>query len=88
MLQDQVTPQPFEDINEVLQREFGADAHELFAEFEEHSTAAASLAQVRDSCCMQQITAHKRIENERLDNILCAQQYHFHVNARCTRRGC
>ena len=49
MLQDQVTPQPFEDINEVLQREFGAGAHELFAEFEDHSTAAASLAQVRDS---------------------------------------
>jgi predicted unusual protein kinase regulating ubiquinone biosynthesis (AarF/ABC1/UbiB family) len=48
VLQDQVTPQPFEDINEVLQREFGAGAHELFAEFEEHSTAAASLAQVRD----------------------------------------
>ena len=49
VLQDQVTPQPFEAINEVLQREFGAGAHELFAEFQEHSTAAASLAQARDS---------------------------------------
>jgi ubiquinone biosynthesis protein len=49
VLQDQVTPQSFEDINEVLQREFGAGAHELFAEFEDDSTAAASLAQVRDS---------------------------------------
>lgn len=46
VLQDQVTPQPFEDINEVLLREFGADAHELFAEFEQQATAAASLAQV------------------------------------------
>lgn len=46
VLQDQVTPHSFEDINEVLQREFGATADELFAEFEEHATAAASLAQV------------------------------------------
>jgi len=46
VLQDQVTPQPFDEINGVLQREFQADASELFAEFEETATAAASLAQV------------------------------------------
>lgn len=57
MLQDQVTPQSFEDINEVLQREFGADAHQLFAEFEEHSTAAASLAQVRGSQYVRRCSA-------------------------------
>lgn len=57
-----MTPQSFEDINEVLQREFGAGADELFAEFEQQATAAASLAQVcteskvLDQCC--QLSRH------------------------------
>lgn len=46
MLQDQVEPGPVEDVAEVLQRELGAPASQLFAEFEPEARAAASLAQV------------------------------------------
>ena len=52
MLQDQVEPGPVEDVAEVLQRELGAPASHLFAEFEPDAKAAASLAQVslQDQC--------------------------------------
>ncbi len=46
VLQDQVEPGPVEDVAEVLQRELGAPASHLFAEFEPEAKAAASLAQV------------------------------------------
>lgn len=46
VLQDQVEPGPVEDVDEVLQRELGAPASLLFAEFEPEARAAASLAQV------------------------------------------
>lgn len=46
VLQDQVEPGPVEDVAEVLQRELGAPASQLFAEFEPEARAAASLAQV------------------------------------------
>ena len=46
VLQDQVEPGPVEDVAEVLQRELGAPASQLFAEFDPDAKAAASLAQV------------------------------------------
>ncbi len=46
VLQDQVEPGPVEDVAEVLQRELGAPASQLFADFEPEARAAASLAQV------------------------------------------
>ena len=46
VLQDQVEAGPVEDVAEVLQRELGAPASQLFAEFEPDAKAAASLAQV------------------------------------------
>lgn len=46
VLQDQVEPGPVEDVAEVLLRELGAPASQLFAEFEPEARAAASLAQV------------------------------------------
>ena len=46
VLQDQVEPGPVEDVAQVLQRELGAPASQLFAEFEPEARAAASLAQV------------------------------------------
>lgn len=48
VLQDQVEPGSVQDVAEVLQRELGAPACELFAEFEPEARAAASLAQVFD----------------------------------------
>ncbi|KAI7845854.1 hypothetical protein COHA_000588 [Chlorella ohadii] len=45
-LQDKVPPRPFADVDCTLQRELGAPAEQLFAEFEREATAAASLAQV------------------------------------------
>ncbi len=50
VLQDQVEPGPVEDVAEVLQRELGAPASQLFAEFEPEARAAASLAQVLPPC--------------------------------------
>ena len=44
-LQDQVPPFPFSQVREVVQEELGAPLEELFAEFQETPTAAASLAQ-------------------------------------------
>ncbi len=52
MLQDQVEPGPVEDVAQVLQRELGAPASQLFAEFEPEARAAASLAQVLAPPCM------------------------------------
>lgn len=45
-LQDKVPPRPFADVDCTLQRELGAPAEQVFAEFEREATAAASLAQV------------------------------------------
>jgi hypothetical protein len=52
VLQDQVEPGPVEDVAEVLQRELGAPASQLFAEFEPEARAAASLAQVLPHACL------------------------------------
>ena len=49
MLQDQVEPGSFEEMAQVLQRQLGAPASELFAHFDREPKAAASLAQVRCS---------------------------------------
>lgn len=46
VLQDQVPHVPFEDIEKVFVRDFGAPVEELFLEFEKTPFAAASLAQV------------------------------------------
>ena len=54
VLQDQVEPGPVEDVAEVLQRELGAPASQLFAEFEPEARAAASLAQVLPHACLHQ----------------------------------
>ncbi|KAK9814217.1 hypothetical protein WJX72_002441 [[Myrmecia] bisecta] len=46
VLQDRVTPRPFEEVDRVLRRELGGSADELYAEFSHTAAAAASLAQV------------------------------------------
>lgn len=46
MLQDRVDPKPFPAVDRVIRQELGAGADELFAEFDQQATAAASLAQV------------------------------------------
>ncbi len=56
MLQDQVAPRPFAEVELAVQRELGAPIAELFAEFEPEARAAASLAQARAppaacACC-------------------------------------
>ena len=53
VLQDQVEPGSFEEMAQVLQRQLGAPASELFAHFDREPKAAASLAQVR---CNQLLT--------------------------------
>lgn len=45
-LQDQVSPFPFEQVKEMLERELGAPLSEKFVRFEEEPIAAASIAQV------------------------------------------
>jgi hypothetical protein len=40
-------PPPLPQVDRVIRQELGAPAHQVFAEFEQHATAAASLAQVR-----------------------------------------
>jgi ubiquinone biosynthesis protein len=45
-LQDNVPPFPAEEAHKVIKEELGADASELFAEFEHQPIASASLAQV------------------------------------------
>ena len=45
VLQDRVEPKPFPAVDRVIRRELGAGAEELFAEFDQQATAAASLAQ-------------------------------------------
>ena len=52
VLQDQVAPRPFAEVELAVQRELGAPIAELFAEFEPAAAAAASLAQAR-RCCMR-----------------------------------
>ena len=46
MLQDQVDPRPFAEVELAVQRELGAPIAQLFADFEPAARAAASLAQV------------------------------------------
>ena len=53
VLQDQVEPGSCEEMAQVLQRQLGAPASELFAHFDREPKAAASLAQVR---CNQLLT--------------------------------
>jgi len=45
-LQDRVPPRPFEEVRRCVEHELGRPLRECFAEFEEQSLAAASLAQV------------------------------------------
>jgi len=45
-LQDQVPPFPFEQVREVIEKEFGEPFETLFAEFKETPMAAASIGQV------------------------------------------
>ncbi len=45
-LQDQVPPRPYEDIERRLREELGAAPEKLFAEFERHPVASASIGQV------------------------------------------
>jgi ubiquinone biosynthesis protein len=46
LLQDRVTPQPFEEIQPVLRAGLESDEHEVFSEFNPVPVASASLAQV------------------------------------------
>lgn len=61
MLQDQVEPGPVEDVDEVLQRELGAPASQLFAEFDPEARAAASLAQVASAYTQNSCQCHSLI---------------------------
>lgn len=45
-LQDNVIHSPVEEVRQVIREELGAEVEELFAEFEAHPRAAASIAQV------------------------------------------
>ncbi len=45
-LQDQIPPRPLSEISERIKKELGKDPGELFAEFDPHPIASASLAQV------------------------------------------
>lgn len=45
-LQDEVPPFPFKDVLDVIERELGRPASELFSDIEERPVAAASIAQV------------------------------------------
>ncbi|MFZ2445736.1 MAG: AarF/UbiB family protein [Syntrophobacteraceae bacterium] len=45
-LQDMVPPVPFADVKEVIEREIKRPLHEIFAQFQEESIAAASVGQV------------------------------------------
>jgi len=69
VLQDQVEPGPVEDVAEVLQRELGAPASQLFAEFEPEARAAASLAQVLPHACLHQY------------QLMCAPYCHMQLHA-------
>lgn len=46
VLQDQVSPIPFEDVRAVIEADFGQPLEQLFAEFDEEPLAAASIGQV------------------------------------------
>ena len=48
-LQDAVPPRPFEEFDEVFERDFGASADDLFASIEHTPIAAASLGQVHEA---------------------------------------
>ncbi|TLM98127.1 MAG: AarF/ABC1/UbiB kinase family protein, partial [Actinobacteria bacterium] len=45
-LQDDVTPMPFEDVQTIVEAEFGMGVDELFATFDREPLAAASIGQV------------------------------------------
>jgi ubiquinone biosynthesis protein len=45
-LQDKIPPRPLSEIHERIQKELGKEASVLFAEFDQHPIASASLAQV------------------------------------------
>lgn len=45
-LQDEVKPEPFDEIRKVIEAEFGADIDSKFAEFKSQPSAAASIGQV------------------------------------------
>jgi predicted unusual protein kinase regulating ubiquinone biosynthesis (AarF/ABC1/UbiB family) len=47
--QDKARPRPFSDVNRMLRKELGLGAADLFAEFDQLPTAAASLGQVRQA---------------------------------------
>lgn len=48
-LQDQVPPRPFEQIRKRIVNELGAEPEKVYASFEEHPIASASIAQVHEA---------------------------------------
>lgn len=73
-LQDQATPQPFEDAKRVLEQQLGVPLEDVFLEFEPEARAAASLAQViilrSWKACMHLASCHHPGGIGELDTIL------------------
>ncbi|HEU5345549.1 MAG TPA: AarF/UbiB family protein [Ktedonobacterales bacterium] len=69
-LQDEVQPEPFDAVVEIIQREYQAPLHEIFASIDERPTGSASLGQVHRAILHDGRVVALKVQRPGIDRIV------------------
>lgn len=85
-LQDEVPPEPFEVIREIVERELGQPLAEIFSEFETEPIAAASLAQVHRAVLLDGRQAAVKVQYPNIERIVAGDLRNLEIFASILKR--